>query len=234
MAPLKISNTTAILAICVEKVFAKPVVTNADCKDRGGSWTTVRVMAPLKISLTAAFFSHKYHSTSLKNQNQEKLKISCGKWWEGGHIIHWIYEWCYKLEFNSLRDKWYTNPVKSNFFFLFWSDRMGNDQWLGESTSECWPWEEGTRVIDGLLRSASCPHINCASLPHLQSYIRLSIWHCFLASCSGNKTSSCSGPRQPRWMPVMVVVVGNEAYRRTPGREEEPMLFPTVINFPLG
>ena len=105
------------------------------------------------------------------------------------------------------------------FFFFFGPDRMANDQWLAESTSECWPWEEGTRVIDGLLSSASCPHINCASLPHLQSYIRLSIWHCFLASCSGNKTSSCSGPRQPRWMPVMVVVVGNEACRRTPGRE---------------
>ena len=64
------------------------------------------------------------------------------------------------------------------------------------------------------------------------------ISHRFLAA-SGNKTSSCSEPRQPRWIPVMVVVVvGNEACRRTPGREGggggRTNVFPTVINFPLG
>ena len=36
------------------------------------SWTTGRVMAPLKRTLTAAFLSHKYHSTSRKEENQEE------------------------------------------------------------------------------------------------------------------------------------------------------------------
>ena len=62
------------------------------------------------------------------------------------------------------------------------------------------------------------------------------ISHRFLAA-SGNKTSSCSEPRQPRWIPVMVVVVvGNEACRRTPGREggrKNQCFFQQLPIFPL-
>ena len=115
--------------------------------------------------------------------------------------------------------------MSKKFLFFFQSDRwqMTNGrQKVQVSHDQDGRRGEGTRVMHRLLSSAppALPpaHQLCITRPFAVIIYQIISIHRFLALSPGNKTSSCSKPRQPRWMAVMVVVGGNEACRTTPGR----------------
>ena len=102
---------------------------------------------------------------------------------------------------------------------------------------------EGTRVMHRLLSSAPSAPLPPAHQLHIIPPFAVIIYqiisiHRFLALSPGNKTSSCSEPRQPRWMVVMVVVgaMRRAGQHQAGGEEEEerPMLFHFPISSLIG